>query len=119
MSVPRIGASGCGFWPTPHGMCCPNKRQAGPSGNELGRAVNLWPTPTTEKGLYNRKGASEKSGDGLATAVRRQDGGTPTRPMTLNPAWVEWLMGWPIGWTDLEPLVMAKFRLWLRLHGKC
>ena len=20
----------------------------------------------------------------------------------LNPAWVEWLMGFPIGWTDLE-----------------
>jgi hypothetical protein len=28
------------FWPTPHGMCVPNKRRAGPSGNELGRAVN-------------------------------------------------------------------------------
>lgn len=22
----------------------------------------------------------------------------------LNPRWVEWLMGWPIGWTSLEPL---------------
>ena len=21
---------------------------------------------------------------------------------TLNPMWVEWLMGFPIGWTDLE-----------------
>ena len=21
----------------------------------------------------------------------------------LNPTWVEWLMGFPIGWTDLEP----------------
>ncbi len=20
----------------------------------------------------------------------------------LNPAWVEWLMGFPIGWTDLD-----------------
>jgi len=20
----------------------------------------------------------------------------------LNPTWVEWLMGFPIGWTDLE-----------------
>jgi DNA (cytosine-5)-methyltransferase 1 len=26
----------------------------------------------------------------------------------LNPMWVEWLMGWPIGWTDLKPLVMDK-----------
>ena len=27
---------------------------------------------------------------------------------TLNPTWVEWLMGWPIGWTDLKPLEMDK-----------
>jgi len=26
----------------------------------------------------------------------------------LNPDWVEWLMGWPIGWTDLKPLEMDK-----------
>ncbi len=28
----------------------------------------------------------------------------------LNPSWVEWLMGWPIGWTDLKPLETGKFR---------
>ena len=22
----------------------------------------------------------------------------------LNPTWVEWLMGFPLGWTDLKPL---------------
>ena len=22
----------------------------------------------------------------------------------LNPDWVEWLMGWPVGWTSLDPL---------------
>jgi len=27
----------------------------------------------------------------------------------LNPMWVEWLMGWPLGWTDLKPLEMDKF----------
>lgn len=26
----------------------------------------------------------------------------------LNPDWVEWLMGWPIGWSDLKPLVTGK-----------
>lgn len=30
----------------------------------------------------------------------------------------EWMMGWPIGWTDLKPLEMAKFRSWLEKHGK-
>jgi hypothetical protein len=28
----------------------------------------------------------------------------------LNPYWAEWLMGWPIGWTDLKPLATDKFR---------
>lgn len=35
---------------------------------------------------------------------------------SLNPDWVEWLMGWPIKWTDLEPLEMVKFRSWRRSH---
>lgn len=28
----------------------------------------------------------------------------------LNPDWVEWLMGWPVGWTSLEPI---KELIWL------
>jgi len=51
-----------------------------------------WPTPTVN-GNHNRVGASAKSGDGLATAVGGQ----------LNPTWVEWLMGFPSGWSDLGP----------------
>jgi len=35
----------------------------------------------------------------------------------LNPQWVAWLMGWPIGWTGLEPLEMDRFQQWLRSHG--
>ena len=36
----------------------------------------------------------------------------------LNPLWVEWLMGWPIGHTGLEPLETARYREWLRWHGE-
>ncbi len=32
-------------------------------------------------------------------------------------AMVEYLMGWPIGWTDLRPLATDKFRQWLEQHG--
>ena len=35
----------------------------------------------------------------------------------LNPTWVAWLMGWPTGWTDLEPLAMDKWHQWCRSHG--
>ena len=37
----------------------------------------------------------------------------------LNPTWVEWLMGWPLGMTDLKPLEMDKFHCVQQLHGKC
>ena len=35
-----------------------------------------------------------------------------------NPIFVEWLMGWPMQWTDLKPLEMDKFQLWQQQHGK-
>lgn len=77
-----------------------------------GQAANLmeqWPTPTIN-GNYNREGLSEKSGDGLSTtAVSFHQahpiypvGGIPSKERrSLNPLFVEWLMGWPPGWTLL------------------
>ena len=36
----------------------------------------------------------------------------------LNPDWVEWLMGWPIGWSDSKPLGMDKFQKWQEQHSR-
>ena len=36
----------------------------------------------------------------------------------INPEWMEWLMGWPIGWAALKPLGMDKFQLWRQQHSK-
>jgi len=36
----------------------------------------------------------------------------------MNPTFPEWLMGWPIGWTGLEPLETGKFREWQRKHSQ-
>lgn len=132
------------FYTTSKGM--PRKiNQKGTDGSiGLGRLVQMWPTPTV-CGNYNRKGLSATSGDGLATAVKRfptptarnaQDcdaerkrkSPSPTSVVNieegvhggkLNPKWVEWLMGWPLGWTDLKPLETDKFRQWQQLHGDC
>jgi DNA (cytosine-5)-methyltransferase 1 len=41
------------------------------------------------------------------------------RCATYSPDFAEWLMGWPIGWTDLKPLATDKFQQWLRSHGVC
>jgi hypothetical protein len=60
-----------------------------------------------------RKSGADRSNDRLDHAVMASDGGH------LNPEWVEWLMGWPIGWTDLRPLATDRFQSWLREHSNC
>lgn len=35
----------------------------------------------------------------------------------LNPQFTEWMMGWPIGATDLKPLETDKFQSWLQRHS--
>ena len=102
------------------GVCLVQPRLAPPIDES---ACGLWPTPTV-KGNYNKQGLSSRSGNGLATEVRlcelRSRGlGSKTRLPPLNPDWVDWLMGWPIGWTDCGAMETGRFQQWLRLHGLC
>jgi len=43
--------------------------------------------------------------------------GTEIGRLRLNPSWVEQVMGWPTGSTDLKPLETARFQQWLQQHG--
>jgi hypothetical protein len=81
--------------------------------NEIG--FGLWPTPT----CHNSKEAGYPSEftRNTPTLTSQAHGGKPIQLMSLNPIWVEWLMGWPIGWTDLKLLEMDKFQAWWRSHG--
>jgi hypothetical protein len=36
-----------------------------------------------------------------------------------SPELPEWIMGWPIGWTDLSPLAMDRFQQWRYERGSC
>jgi hypothetical protein len=68
-------------------------------GIDLPCHVQIFPTPTV-RGNYNRAGASPGSGNGLETFVKLYPK-TATASGSLNPEWVEWLQGLPIGWTDI------------------
>ena len=71
-----------------------------------------WPTPLSTEYRANRV-KRENHHNGLTQAVlATQDGGQ------LNQMWVEWLMGWPIGWTDLKPLEMGKSHFAQQPHGE-
>ena len=118
--APRTGESESGLWPTP--TVCGNHNRKGvssKSGDGLATAVKKWPTPVASmsKGSspasLTRKSGEDRSNDRLDHAVMASDGGP------LNPTWVEWLMGWPEGWTDLRPLAMARFHEWQRQHSSC
>ena len=81
--------------------------------NESGS--RLWPTPTSGNshsgGRLDEWGGS-RSREAMRALVTPEEQTGP-----LSPAFPEWLMGWPIGWTDLKPLETAKFREWLQQHG--
>jgi len=86
------------LWPSPRAQDGPH----GPARDSLGDKVR-WPTPnvrdhkdTGQQTDYQKLAEKSK----LAGQVGGQ----------LNPDWVEWLMGWPIGWTSLESM---KELLWL------
>ena len=147
---PSISENGSGYLPIPTPNSTPRGAHKGrkvkgnttisnTTGTSYGMTLqtyaNLFPTPSV-CGNHNRKGASETSGDGLATIVNRYPtpsanedaAGTPNGKMqkmlgncevvrnsgtgTLNPEWVELLMGWCPGWTSLEPLDMIIFNQW-------
>ena len=85
----------------------------------LGVAVKLWPTPVVTDSIGARNATSSRkpgrkhnAGTTLTDAVIRSgdltleekpNGGNRVTGGALNPTWVEWLMGFPLGWTDLEP----------------
>tara|TARA_R110000787_G_C13269796_1_gene431367 strand:- start:100 stop:531 length:432 start_codon:yes stop_codon:yes gene_type:complete len=67
--------------------------------------LKMWPTPSATDGKGSGKTGDLR--DRLDYAVER--GGTksktydqPKQSGSLNPQWVEWLMGYPVGWTDLK-----------------
>ena len=103
------------MWPTPHGFSKDGKSN-GPSGNELGRAVNrAYPTPLA-RDAHNRSGQAKRYLEQGRVNLQDRNAADGIRG-SLNPTWVEWLMGWCLGWTDLKPLEMDKFHSWRQRHG--
>jgi hypothetical protein len=74
---------------------------------------NMWPTPTTND--WKAAGYQKGSGDArfltLVGAARQSSGGAYDRAAggSLNPTWVEWLMGFPLGWTDCDASATPSF----------
>jgi len=96
--------TGFGFWPTPRAGN-PGSRPNGKGGKILAEEVEIaeglrarmFRTPNAadaDKWSNDTKEERESMGRQVMLCHQLQAGGQ------LNPNWVEWLMGWPIGWTD-------------------
>ncbi len=99
------------LWPTPKAedsQCAGGHRG---TADTLHAAVKKWPTPNVSDGKGPNTRAEGKDRSPADDDLPTRAGGQ------LNPPWVEWLMGWPIGWTDLEPLATDRYREWLEQHG--
>ena len=100
------------LWPTPKAS---DYKGSGPAGSKsanhdlkkhnLKGVVMFYPTPTTGAGLCGGTGnfqqlkKLQQAGqitEGERRNMSQGNGGQ------LNPTWVEWLMGFPLGWTDLN-----------------
>ena len=110
MSLDTMARKGLWATPTARDWRSGKSNLHGKNSRPLNEQVLLWPTPRAAdgtKGIRTPEGAAamkargRKNGVDLPTAI---GGGT------LNPMWVEWLMGYPCGATVLEDWAMQWFR---------
>lgn len=80
----------------------------------------MWPTASARDSntvaKVRRGQKSLEKGMEIVQPLAVQAGGSSipeTRGLALNPNWVCWLMGWPIGWESLMPLPETSYREWL------
>ena len=98
------------MWPTPRASAAmaektENIQKRGTQRGKLEESVAKWPTPTARDWKDSGKAVINSDRNLLPQKVARSDkdqwikgGGA------LNPMWVEWLMGYPSEWTDLNHL---------------
>lgn len=99
------------MWPTPKAT---DYKGSGPRGSKSAehdlckgnlKGAVMYPTPTTGAGMcggtgnYKQLKALEAAGEITPEECRSTVAGNGGQ---LNPEWVEWLMGFPIGWTELN-----------------
>tara|TARA_R100001591_G_scaffold25392_1_gene35431 strand:- start:353 stop:976 length:624 start_codon:yes stop_codon:yes gene_type:complete len=92
-SMKKCGWQGPRMWATPAAADAVGSTGGG-QGKSLRTDVKMWPTPTARDYKDNGNSPAELARNSVTLATHA--GGS------LNPNWVEWLMGYEIGYTDLN-----------------
>lgn len=115
----RGTGSGFSGIPTPRANDAENRGNFDETNPRSGLAgfAKIYPT-VIARDCRTVKGARRMPGsigsEPLVTQIAEEEGATGGR---LNPEFVEWLMGWPIGSTASSPLEMDRYREFMRQHG--
>ena len=87
---------------------------------ELG--IRVTPTKETGCGYWPTPTATDASGTGSPSQMLRDSPSLSAKiGGPIHPTFLEWLMGWPLGWTDIhEPAYSetGRYQQWLRLLGR-
>jgi hypothetical protein len=88
-------------------------------GNESGYLPTLRASVATHGVCWKRAEAGDHRSqiEDFLAWLSLNNGGRRVSGRTVNPDFADWLMVWPIGWSDCEPLAMDKFQQWLHSHG--
>lgn len=122
-------------WPTPDANCgmrgtqenwTPKRKSGHQAQYSINQAVRdaekiKWPTPVKSDHAARRPSKGWQGNSDLPSVVWTETGGRENpnlSPAQLNATWVEWLMGWPLGWTDLRPSATDKSHFVLQPHGE-
>ena len=107
----KIGRNGVGAG------CLAEQVKWSKEGSPIGyMTTRMWPTPTRREYFPPRlPNTMSKTGrnpmtNSLGDAVQHLEGKDHKQTGLLNPNWVEWLMGYPIGWTELKGWVTPSSR---------
>lgn len=102
---------GVKLWPTP-------TARDWKSGQASESTMNRNSRPLSEVVTHREKFATPQSRDFRTGSQERYDDPARTKNLNdqiggqLNPDGVEWLMGWPIGWTSLDAIDGIDWRDW-------
>jgi len=113
-----ISANDGGAWPTPqardwkngHGPSYINKERSNSLNDAVDYIEKKWPTPCVSD--YKGGTSVPRKDTGKVRTDRLDHCLEPYAKGRLNPDWVEWLMGWPIGWTSLDFMKIDMKRWW-------
>lgn len=96
----------------PSGPPAPTTPRDGPASSPSGpTSPRRWSTPISgDAHLGSNQDAAQRRMEEGKVTLSRQVEVAQTGKRRLNPAFVEWLMGWPPGWTDFAPVATASYR---------